>query len=111
MNNILEKLKIPEGMRLTKHRTSYNEALDHIQAEYDKLCPRVEEFRNGCKFATIDPDGEIIFHINKPTIVSGWYSEPYPEYEPPHNVDFPLGLDWRLCRWSLDDAKRIWGEE
>jgi hypothetical protein len=27
------------------------------------------------------------------------------------NVNIPLGLDWRFCCWSLDDAKRIWGEE
>jgi hypothetical protein len=114
MNNILEKYR-------NEFQSSENDAylkslcnvgakllLNAIQAEYDKLCPRVEEFeKRGAThcwslYPTNSNDSVQFIRFNKGDNNIG--TEDY--------IDkIPLGLDFRLCRWSIDDAKRIWGEE
>lgn len=111
MNNIFEKLKIPEGMRLTKQRTSYNEAFEAIQAEYDKLCPRPSEFPNGYEWFSIDADGQGLYWATKPEISCDCWINVTSRLFYPKDIQIPVGLDWRLCRWSIDDAKRIHGDK
>lgn len=74
--------------------------LDAIKTEYELLCPNPSEFiaRNATKCEFLNPN-KIWFNNETRRYLSIYLDE-----------DIPLGIDWRLCRWSIDDAKRIHGD-
>lgn len=84
---------------------------DRLNGIYDLLCPHPSVFdRYDCNYYAIDSDGEAWFY-HKPTkqykCGHGGCSSGR-SYEGRFKVSLPLGVDWRLCRWSIRDAKRIW---
>jgi len=92
-----------------------------IQREYDSLCPKPNQFRyHNYKYETVDWNYIAINNgktwtrfIKKPVLTEfGWRNANESEfYQTYLNEELPLGIDWRLCCWSIEDAKRIWGEE
>lgn len=76
--------------------------IQYIQTEYDKLCPKPSEFgfRNAtsCKYTSYST-----IKFNNET--EDWHKRYYLDEA------IPLGIDIRLCRWSIQDAKRIHGEQ
>lgn len=87
-----------------------HELSEAIQAEYDKLCPELIYFRvNSFEWFTISANGQTTFYKTEPQRgFNSWIN---------HDngvegliIPIPIGLDWRLCVWSIDDAKRIWSE-
>jgi len=92
---------------------SYDLALEHfkesVQAEYDILCPKPSEFNN-YDWTFINMGGWIYTSAKKPI-----YDAATIYGEDIHNIGraiyIPLGIDWRLCYWSIEDAKRIHGED
>lgn len=119
--NILEELKecYPvENKHIVDFNAGWHECLEIIQAEYDSLCPKPSEFNqmteiNGleCIYFTIDADGTQTYHDTKPNSNNNMWEGDIDSIETIKRTDIPLGLDWRLCVWSLEDAKRIHGEK
>lgn len=119
MNNILEKyreeFKSSENDAYLNSKSlcnvGVNLLLDAIQAEYDKLCPRSEEFEN-YQWCAIDRDGKSYFYYSKPMLNKFFCWVIFGDaLNAGKKITLPLGLDWRLCCWSIEDAKRIHGEE
>jgi hypothetical protein len=88
-----------------------NKAQIKIQKLYDKLCPKPSEFPEGFGWYAIEPDGEAHFIKVKPNLYDDSWIEINAGVKAHKVVELPLGLDWRLCCWSLEDAKRIDGED
>lgn len=92
-----------------------------IQAEYDKLCPKPSEFKHqnyqyktiDWNYISIDTEGIMTRFIEKPLLSEFGWANNYGDvfHQSTSNKQIPLGLDWRLCCWSLEDAKRIHGVE
>jgi len=92
-----------------------------IQAEYDSLCPKPSEFiYHNHDYETVEWNYIAISNaevwtrfMEKPLLTEfGWQNVNESEfYSTFLNESLPLGIDWRLCCWSLDDAKRIHGED
>ena len=90
----------------TIERTDDEESVfDRIQAEYDKLCPKPSEFKKRqsteCKYSAYED--RYLFKSN-----SGNTWGKSMRYEA---ISLPYGIDWRLCKWTVEDAKRIHGED
>lgn len=86
-----------------------------IQQEYDSLCPKPSEFGDN-KYGSINCTYGLYFFKDKPNFeFSQWcIKSSYSIYDFGDcygHRPIPIVLDWRLCVWSLDDAKRIWGED
>jgi hypothetical protein len=95
------------------HITGMHELEQAIQAEYEKLCPKPSEFEGIFNYITINVCGTVYKHHLKPKInkssKNSWKSTTC--FVTQKCIDLPLGIDWRLCCWSLEDSKRIWDEE
>jgi len=118
MRNVILEIKAmlaPAEKHVEDYKAGWHECLKELQAEYDKLCPKPSEFPDGYEWFSIDAHNLNIFHKEKPkSYVRAvcWAADD--ERGIPEHISYlksvPLGLDWRLCCWSLDDAKRIHGE-
>jgi len=117
MKNIILEIKAmlaPAEKHVEDYKAGWHECLKELQAEYDALCPKPSEFMFGYEWYTIDHDGSPYWSKEKPEITK--HGMMYMSWGAPESiygrgdVTIPLGLDWRLCCWSIEDAKRIWGE-
>ena len=110
MNNIFDKLKqeLYETFRYAEEHEGCNALADAIQHEYDKLCPRPEEFETAQWYA-IDSDGQSAYFMDKPDYMCNEFWIMQEDMMFGDKVTIPLGIDWRLCCWSIEDAKRIHG--
>lgn len=108
--NILEDLKNDQDydvFQLSEYKVGYNQALEDIQDKYDSLCPKPSEFgdRNATECWALYPIRTLDYSYLR-----------FNKGENSKGTEFaidkiPLGLDYRLCVWSIEDAKRIWGKE
>jgi len=91
-----------------------NEVQVQIDKLYDSLCPKPSEFPKDFGWYAIEPDGEAHFIKVKPNLYDdSWIEmlEVNAGVTAYKVITLPFGLDWRLCLWSIDDAKRIYGDE
>lgn len=115
MNNIFEKLKVDMEDEISDlpyyryYRLGYNQTIEDIQAEYNKLCPKPSEFPDEYKWLSIDADGQTLFWVTKPESSCDCWSNITSKVFYPKDIEIPLGIDWRLCCWSIEDAKQIHG--
>jgi hypothetical protein len=85
-----------------------------IQAEYDALCPKPSEFPEGFSWYAIETYGHTYFMKVKPNLYDYCWIQVHEvnaSVKAHKVVKIPFGIDWRLCRYSLEDAKRIHGED
>jgi hypothetical protein len=84
-------------------------AIDHLRRQYDKLCPKPSEFF--ADWVAINPNGEVLHSKSKPKLKEAYGEWAYDCYRYELQKQLPLGIDWRLCCWSIEDAKRIHMDE
>ena len=86
--------------------------LAELKSEYDKLCPKPSQFGEW-KYCIIDENSHLRFFYSQ--LDSIRVSLQRDDYDTIRDncdcVKLPFGIDWRLCKWSLDDAKQIHGEQ
>lgn len=71
---------------------------------YDALAPDWDELSHGnAEWYVIEPNGDAYWCPYEPTMKGyTWTNEDTVLYD---HVDLPLGIDWRLCKWSREVTK------
>ena len=80
----------------------------NVVLSYDALAPDWDSAPEWAQWYTIDANGEAAWSKDEPTAIEHWASMWGPIAVRLHNapiVTLPLGVDWRLCKWSREAAQ------
>ena len=109
-------MNVYEAMRVVRnefvpHTVNAHLAMDEIEVvtdAYDALAPDWANAPDDAKWYTIDANGQATWSQEEPFIPN---ASAYPDtfwdadgeyYVVQNVVTLPLGIDWRLCKWSRE---------
>lgn len=107
-----------DGVYLNGYEMGVKISVNTFRLEVDFLSPHPKCWPERAEWACIDPDGLRYFTTVEPVLdepEAGWtinlsYALVNRDGEYGTKVELPRGVDWRLCKWSREEARAIWGK-